>query len=390
MSPSLPSRYHSTDFMVHLYEKASFDGGGFIETLTVEGTSYSQKINSFGGEDQCQFNLVVHEQEIPDWLNRGLGRLVRVTDPALGLVWHGFINEISVKVSGLDYKIGPLTGITNKLRVLYTPQQTQFNPPVVEEEQVTDWGYDIDSRNKFGTIEETISASGASLSTALAVRQTWLNENAWPAREGSYTGSDTGYSLSVSCLGAQHTLNFYTYTNTLTTASSSPSGEIIKILNANPNFDYISSDRQFIREIPLYVYTYQDTGVKGLDAIRGYIEVGSDAGSKTLFWIDQEGVPHYDYAPTQPKYFTDLRDAARRIYLADGVEIPPWRIRPGEWIQYTDLPITTTDQNLAKDPRNFFIESVAYSMPYGLQLNGSSIKTITQKLASLSLMSNRQ
>jgi len=383
------SSFRSTDFMVNLYER-QYTHAGFIGTLITEGSSYSQKVSSFGGADQAEFSLVISEPEIEDWLANGLGRWIKVTDPELRVIWCGFINEISIQISGLEYKIGPVTEIANRVRATYTPQQVNVNPPITEEQQVTDWADDLDSQREFGIIEETISAYNMDSAGAEAVRDLWLTENAWPAREGNYRGDSDGYSMSVSCLGAQHSLNFFTFFETTITSISSPGGMIRRVLSANPNYNYLSTDTQFVGDVDNYLYVYQETGIKGLDAIRGYTSVGDDAGNKTLFWVDDERVCHFGYAPTEPEYFTTLKDASRRIFVADGTEVPPWNVQPGRWIQYMDLPILAIDGSLQSDPRNFFIESISYSMPYGLQINGSSVKTINQRLAQLSMMGNRQ
>jgi hypothetical protein len=43
------------------------------------------------------------------------------------------------------------------------------------------------------------------------------------------------------------------------------------------------------------------------------------------------------------------------------------------------------DTNIRQDPRNIFVESLAYTAPYGLILNGGKISTLSQRLAQKGL-----
>lgn len=378
-----------TAFTVNIYESPTSSHSGFLRSLEIDSDSYSHTISAFGGSNQASFSMVDYAIYTEDWLLNSIGRWVRVFDNELTLIWEGFINSISITISGLEYQIGPMTEIANRVKARYTPQAT-YTPPIIGLQNETSWTDNLESQAKFGIIEHIISTSELPFSAAVDVRDRWVEEYAWPAREGIYRSDGDDMRVSVECLGAFHTLGFYTFSYTAAPQVYYTSDQVTNALDYNPNLTFINSSRAGIASIQNTIYGYTFSDQTGLEVIRGLTAAGDDAGNRVLFSIDLGGLPKFDYAPTEPKYFTTLRDASRRITVGDGTHVPLWSIQPGEWIQFTDLPLNGELPGMYEDPRNLFIENVTYRMPFALELSGGTIRTLTQQIAKLGLQGTDQ
>ena len=70
------------------------------------------------------------------------------------------------------------------------------------------------------------------------------------------------------------------------------------------------------------------------------------------------------------KYFHDINDPGGRIIDDTGRIVPPWEVRPNNWIRVTGLflPTTTIYESFAHDPELAYIEEVGYSIRGGLRI----------------------
>src|SRR5690606_13497791 len=96
---------------------------------------------------------------------------------------------------------------------------------------------------------------------------------------------------------------------------------------------------------------------------------------------------HYGPVPDFISYKFKLRDASRQVFdLSDNL-VPPWRIRPGRWIQFTDFMLGSIPSitRLREDLRNLFIETVEFTAPNIFNLSGGKVTKFEQKLAKLGL-----
>jgi hypothetical protein len=74
------------------------------------------------------------------------------------------------------------------------------------------------------------------------------------------------------------------------------------------------------------------------------------------------------------------------VETLQGLEVKPWNVLPGKWLEYTDFLIGgTTPTNFREDSRIEFIEQVTYTMPWGLTHSGNKVGTLNQALAKLGL-----
>ena len=123
----------------------------------------------------------------------------------------------------------------------------------------------------------------------------------------------------------------------------------------------------------------------------------------TVLWAEKDGCirPYHDGRSDQevPRlqalplieghrlgiaYQHKIQDESLNIeQYGSGVEVRPWNIKPAQWVFLSDFLAggdIPTERRL--DPRFIFIESVTFSAPYDVQINGGKINTIKQLLAS--------
>ena len=70
------------------------------------------------------------------------------------------------------------------------------------------------------------------------------------------------------------------------------------------------------------------------------------------------------------KYFHNINDPGGRIYDELGRVVPPWEVKPNNWIRVTGLflPTSTKYASFTKDPELAYIEEVTFSATGGLRI----------------------
>jgi hypothetical protein len=72
----------------------------------------------------------------------------------------------------------------------------------------------------------------------------------------------------------------------------------------------------------------------------------------------------------------------QQIRTPAGVHVAPWNVLPGRWLQFADLlPDAPAVTNPYQDMRLMFIESVTYTAPRGLAMQGGRTDRLPQLLA---------
>ena len=107
-----------------------------------------------------------------------------------------------------------------------------------------------------------------------------------------------------------------------------------------------------------------------------------------LFGVYEDRKIEYREVPDTILYTQKLNDVG--INLKDrrtNNYVKPWDIKVGQWVQVNDFLIGKNIPNdtFREDPRIMFIESITYTAPYGVSINGGKTDTLTQKLAKLGL-----
>jgi len=359
--------------------------GQHIRTVRSPAT-YQHKIEAMGGYWDMQFSVVGSLAELEAWIPNALNQHVEVHDAALEIVWEGFVDQITINVGGFAFSVGPLAEIGNKVKLGYSTVDTTTTPPTMGERAFTEYANDTESQKLYGTRYKTLSTGGVAEGLAEQIRDTWLAEHALPQPTKKWsTGGSGAPSLTVNCLGYVHKLD-YPYRQVTNTGEYDLDDKMADILDASPDGLFTSSNAT-IATNTLQVVRYENEDRDAWSLIRGMVAMGDTTDARYLFSVGADRYITYGSAPTEVEYLQYLGDTEQRVTTIHGDEVLPWRVQPGRWLLFPDLLVgTDVSQPPADDPRAMFIETVTYTMPRQIELIGSRVYTIDQKLSKLGLM----
>jgi len=317
-----------------------------------------------------------------------LGRHVTCYDEDQQIIWAGFVNSVSGNLGGLAIERGPLLDVANRAELYSTPIiDPTPDPPVTGDQMPTVIAQDTASQARWGIIEKILSSGQMLDDMAEQMRDLYLAEYLDPKTAKSFSLSgNSNPQVSIKCLGYVHWLETYAYNQTATALTDVASDKIEDVLAADPN-NLFSTDYSKIDFNGTLVPSYENASRTAWTIIKEITALGDGSDNRWVFgvWDSQRAV--YAAVPTTVKYTQSLSDPSQRI-IDDHTKavIPPWKVKPGQWMMYTDLLVgQIQDTTLGVDPRTQFIESVIFTAPADLQLAGSQVSTLQQKLARLGL-----
>lgn len=358
-------------------------------TLSEEVETYNHTIKAIGGYDTANITINDNQANLEDWLLYGLGKHIEVYNPDLEIIWEGFIDKIEVTLGPLQFSIGPLLDIGNSVRVVYTPKDNTTDPPTTGVETLTSFAGDTNSQNIYGIIQKVLSGNSAKDETdAENIRDKWLNDPAGPypatSRQSNLTGS-SGPNVTLSCLGYWHWLTTY-YPDDTTSGNIARSDKIENVLADEPN-GIFSTDYSQI-ETNTDTIAQQDDLKKTAQTILLDINKTGISSNRSLMGFYANRRFEYSSVPTDFVYVQRLSDN-RGVTDKLNTIIPPWNIKPGQWIFYSDLLVGgAIPSNLAAlqtDLRSGFIETVRFDAPYGASVDGVKLDSFGLFLEKLNL-----
>lgn len=363
-----------------------------------------------GGFWSLDATLAGDRLDAEEWLEYGLGRHVELVDHGLGAKWEGFVNSIQAVEGGLSTTRGPLMEIINRCSATYAMQQIIGNEIVTTQGLQTTIGpanppvgtVHIAARNsqlKYGIFEKIVSGGTVWSSTEAAdIRDSWLNDRMEPETSKSFSvPGSTPPSVSISCLGYIHFLKNYIYDAVdagdnvsvpIYNPTLSANSKLKEVLNADPNGLLIDSAATWdFDNVSILEPRWDDQLSDAYTMVRSMVTKGSGSDTRMLFGVYAGRKIVFKEIPTDIKYKQMLADPRQDVEEHPGNSLYPWEVGVGEWTIFTDFMIgraaPQTPTHL--DPRAMFIERVAYGTPMGLQLDGSKVGTLKQKLARLGL-----
>jgi len=388
---STPTRFQTLGLSISVFKPDIRPDGPYYnprghllyDDLATYITSYGHEIAADGGFTTANITLNATQSQVEDWVISGLGRHIEVYDESHGLVWEGFVNSVSANIGSLSVTIGPLMNVANQVVVVYTPVDPTTDPPATGPETETPAVVDDDSQRRWGILETVYSAGQTQDAGATQIANTLLGDAKWPARSESLAiGAGSTPTVSLECAGYYAFLDRYIF-NDATTSTESISTRIQRALAADPN-EIFSSSYAHIEENSFLTPARERDNATALTIIKEATVIGDANDRRAFFAIYEERTPYYYTIPSTVKYSHRISDESQRVELyRGGTQVRPWAVRPGDWVFLPDYLFgqSATPHELASDSRMIFVESVKYTMPYGLNLNGSRYSTLPQLLA---------
>lgn len=358
----------------------------YIDTLSHQLNGYRHSIGASIGYDTATITLGANREVAEAWLNDGVGRHIVVRDYTLTTIWEGFVNRINATIGGQTEAVGELLNIGNKVKAIFSTVDTSTTPPTLGVRESTDWAEDSDSQDRYGIFEVVVSTGGASTSEAEQYRDKFLEENKRPksTSQNNIAGGQNNISVSLECLGYYHLLKTYTY-NSTTTGGQNLSTKLQNILTSQPDSLY-SADYSQVTSNTFQVAAWENNDDTAESLVKGLIAFGDSSDNRYTFGIYAGRKAIYQQAPTEVDYRFSIASNSQQIEGVTGGRVYPWQVLPGRWLRTPDFLIGRVQSTLThEDPRNRFIESVEYTAPWGLSINGTQLETLPQLLAKLQL-----
>lgn len=368
------SAFQSRDLTIHYSDPLWFSDRK--EGTAIDFSSYSHELRAIGGFYKAKLTLDENQFQIDEWIERGIGRHIDIYNPELEIIFEGFVNKLSVTIGTLQYSIGPLISIANRIKARYTPVDTTVDPPVRGAQTETATSSNTDSQALYGIIDGVLNVNDANQTEAEQVRDTILNDvsRAFPAtsRKSSLSGGQS--SLTLDILGYWHWLGTYIYNNSAT-GQVNLSDKIIAILAAEPN-GIFSTNTNEITSNTTQVQDGEDKDKEAITLLKQLNSLGDASFNRYNMGFYQDRKFRYEVAPSEVEYHQRIT-GNEGITTPIGSKVEPWNVKPAKWLFYPDFlvgrhpPITAS--TLRSDPRAGFIESVKFSLPDTLDINGDKL-----------------
>ncbi|MHA2068515.1 MAG: hypothetical protein ACXABY_29485, partial [Candidatus Thorarchaeota archaeon] len=389
-TPFIPSHEQQKTLSILVFDplvKDSSDKGINIAGIV---DSYSHESRRVGGYYSGNIGLSGKEIDLDEWVSEGIGKHIETYNPGGVVVWEGFVNKVTITSGGDTFSIGPLTAIANRIAVTYSPEDTSVDPPLLGARTTTAVANNTESQGLYGIWHKIFGINGATATGATQLRDTLINHptRIFPPTSGDISLSGGSFNVSLELLGYWHFLKAYLYENAAI-SDIDLSQKAQDILAADPNSIFSTN----YTKIKTNVTQVSDaaSGERFSDAILTDLNSRGDSADDAYSIGFYEGrVLTYASIPTEIKYY---KRRGATVTSESQAKIDPWDINPAEWFFRPDFlvgrhpPLSTS--TLGTDPRSGLIETVKYSTPYGLGvqgnfelgINGVKVSEVDQALA---------
>ncbi len=361
----------------------------FSDKLIESMDSYDHSVSVDGGYKDMRISFGGTAAEIQFWYEQGLGRKVETRSPNGTTIWEGFINEISIQLSGLSMSVGPVLDMANRVYVEYTKQRyvadgiSWGGEPVI-----TDAGNDTDSQDKYGIMVEYISGGEGEEPEMLTLRNAHLADRAQPfvSQAQIATLGGSAASVSLSCLGYHALLGKYTYDNGAT-GTYDISEKIQAIISADPSTRF-SSDYSSIEDNALEVPKVEEGHKTAATILKELVSYGNSSDQRHILGVYSNQRVKYGPIEELASYEYSVTSSAAQIKdMATNTIVRPWGLLPGKWLIVSGLTTSQTPIGditvMRSSPAAMYIEEVSFSAPYSVSIKSGPTATFSQKLSRL-------
>lgn len=352
-------------------------------------SSYQHESIVNGGWWSASITFETTQDDGEDWLQKGLNRHFEVCNPGGTVVWEGFVNQVTLSLGTLSTIRGPMLDIANRVSVVYTPiLDATTAPPTEGCETTTTITDDPTSQLRYGILEEVVSGGklldDGTTDDATIIRNTYIAENkeAQTGEDLNIGGSSTP-SVTLDLLGYVHRFGKWVYSDT-TTATVQVDTMIQLVITADVNGMFSTDYSRIGTNASLYS-RYVDDNRKAQDVLNSLVELG-DGSSRFSLGVYANRQIIYAAVPATAAYQHSIGNNSFQVVTFSNEDpVDPWDIVPAQWTYLNDFltgrDIATT---LRDDPRYIFIESVRFTAPVAVGLQGGKVSRLPQLLASLS------
>lgn len=393
-----PSHYQTTGLTAHVWQPTVAWAAGSPNTVTITPKgAYLRAIRNYstlslvhkalGGYWSGSVAMDANQAEAEWWLENGIALFVEVVDETGGVVWEGFVNQVSMNLAGYSLTRGPLLDAGNRCVVSYAPIDTNSAEPTLGTRTNTAVGENAASQRKFGILYAYISTGGVTDAEALQVRDLFLAENAEPKLTGTFdlSGNPQSTSVNLELAGYVQTFSQWPYVQTTLQGLTNLSTKLAAVVDADPNNLFASANAD-ITTNAIQVPRWESKDRDAWSIIQGLVGLGDTTDLRYTFMVGAGRHITYAPMPTTVEYHQRVSDNRQEITTPGGARVAPWRVEAGKWVLVPDMlvgaPVATS---LRDDPRARFAGQVTYTAPWTLSIQGESADLITQRLARYGL-----
>lgn len=367
-------------------------GGKFDWQLGTNMTNMSLEWLADGGCWAGEIELPMRPTDVMRWINDGLGLHIEVWNRNAQIIWDGYVDTMSFVLGNVDIQFGPLSDVANQVGVTYAPLLDATTPtPLYGVTTETTLGINSTSQTKYGVWERWFQANPGQTSHdhANANRDRYLADLAFPKPSHAIDFLTSNHTvLKLGLLGYVHRLKSYVYENSATSTTTA-SAKLAAVLDADPNGIFSSSNARL--ESNAFLVTANEVQNRSAETIISEIvSLGADTTDDRFTfgvypgrYVKYAQVPSID-DPIYQRAIYKLSASVERYGL--GYEIDPWDILPAQWLYQPDIVLgKLPPRDKTTDIRYMFIESVKFSTPYGVSVNGEPQSTLAQMQAKAQL-----
>lgn len=361
------------------------------EELVGHPDKWTHTSQADGGFWSARLVLSADHLAAEDWLANGLARHVEARSGGM-IVWEGFANLISIRVGAATVSIGPLSDLANKVKASYRTISINVTPPIPSYPAATAFAEDDNSQERYGILEAYLSLGETTSSLATQARDVYLSEhtNPRPTSDIAISGGSP-VQIEVDFLGYVHYLKRYAYNQTASSSAITIPAKIQAILAANPNAGFFSANYGRWASNATPVTQYENDNQMALEIINDHVAKGDSSNNRYLFGVYGNAETRYEIVPSgssqaNVSYYHIYREGAYALTDAGGAPIPAWEMLPGKWIQRPDFLIGRDARpSILEDLRSEFIESLTFTTPDQININGNRVYRLPQLLARMGL-----
>lgn len=358
--------------------------------LATKVSGYGQTVTRDAGYNDASFSISGQLGNLEEWIDNGLGRHIEVYTHELRKMFEGFANRLVITAGAFNQEVGPLVDIANQIVVLYQPLDPTSDPPATGPETETTAATNDDSQDLYGVWEVVYNAGSINGTGTLAeqYRDVLLGDVAWPkTTERLNLPPQTQVTLTVECLGYWAFAKAYIY-NDATAGTRTVTAKLQDILGDDPN-GIFSTNYSFMDANAVLVAARERDNRVAWEVMRELVASGDGTNFyRWNFGFYDDRVVKHSPVPTEPLYWHKLSSGDARVTYQNDTQVFYHDILPGEWLFVTDYLVGRVQPGteLARDPRMLLIESVRWSMPNNVEINGSTLDKLPQLLAQQGLM----